>query len=275
MGTTDYEYPWRNPEKMRELYVEEQLSEQDIADRFDTAGSVIHRWLKRHDIPSRKRGDTHSTKETPWRDESTLRRLHIDEGLSSYKIADRLDCSYQTVHDWLTRHDIETRDSPSQKKEADCPPRAELEEKYNTGLTTAELASEYGVYQQRVWQWLYDYGIERRPPAHGLSGEDSYGWVDNPIQREYDPLWRKQREKAIERDGECARCGMSRSEHRDEIGRDITVHHLRKARLFDSVDKAHELKNLITLCLPCHRAIERFPIDVRHIQEEHRGRDDG
>lgn len=270
MGENDCVYPWRDAEKLRELYVEDRMSESEIADEFDTSGSVIHRWLTRHEIPTRNQ-DRYFRGDNPWRDESTMRQLYLDEGLSTYEIGERLGCSYQTAHDWLTRHGIKTRKSPAQKKEVDCPSRSELEQKYNSGLTTAELAAEYSVCQQRVWQWLADYDIERRPPANELSGVDSYNWVDNPIQREYDPLWKAQREKAIERDVECARCGMTRDEHRDEIGRDITVHHLRKARLFDDVEEAHELGNLITLCLPCHQAVERYPIDVRHIQEEHRG----
>lgn len=260
------EYPWRDAERLRTLYLEKELSQNQIAEKLGTSGSVIHRWLNRHDIETRKRGDTRSTSDTPWRDEDTMRQLYVEEGLSTYQIGEELGCSYQTAHDWLERHDVETRESPTQKAEKKRPPKEELREKYESGLSTEELGEEYGVPQQTAWGWLEQYDIDRRLPGHLLSGEDSYAWVEENIQTEYGPLWREQREKAIERDGECVRCGMSREEHKEAIGRDITVHHLRKARKFEDLEDAHDLDNLITLCLPCHQAVERFPIDVRHIQ---------
>lgn len=55
------------------------------------------------------------------------------------------------------------------------------------------------------------------------------------------------RETVIKRDEErCLHCGMLRSEHREEYGRDITVDHI------DGNRKNNDLSNLQTLCLRCH-----------------------
>lgn len=55
------------------------------------------------------------------------------------------------------------------------------------------------------------------------------------------------REKAIQRDGEkCAECSLTREEHVNKYGPDITVDHI------DGNRKNNSLTNLRTLCLSCH-----------------------
>lgn len=62
------------------------------------------------------------------------------------------------------------------------------------------------------------------------------------------------RELAIERDGfACVRCGMTRREHKNRFGRDITVDHIDGfGRNTPRVDKHNNLDNLQTLCCVCH-----------------------
>lgn len=62
------------------------------------------------------------------------------------------------------------------------------------------------------------------------------------------------RELAIQRDGEkCVRCGMTRAEHRERFGRDITVDHIDgHGRYTPRELNNNDLSNLETLCAPCH-----------------------
>lgn len=62
------------------------------------------------------------------------------------------------------------------------------------------------------------------------------------------------REIVIKRDGErCVKCGMSRQEHIERFGRDITVDHIDgNGRNNPAQTKNNQLHNLQTLCLPCH-----------------------
>ncbi|WP_176696629.1 homing endonuclease associated repeat-containing protein [Haloparvum sedimenti] len=78
--------------------------------------------------------------------------------------------------------------------------------------------------------------------------------------------WPQIREEIITRDNEsCLRCGMDREAHREKFGRDLPVHHRIPRRRFyndpdQSVDDADMPSNLLTLCIPCHRRLERLPV---------------
>jgi len=70
----------------------------------------------------------------------------------------------------------------------------------------------------------------------------------------YDNVYRfgGNRELAIQRDSEkCVMCGMTRQEHREKYGRDITIDHIDNQGR-NTPKKNHELNNLQTLCLSCH-----------------------
>ena len=67
------------------------------------------------------------------------------------------------------------------------------------------------------------------------------------------------RETAIQRDGEkCVVCGMTRDEHKEKYGRDISVDHIDGfGRNKPSAEKNNNLDNLQTLCLSCHGKKDR------------------
>ncbi|MFC6765474.1 HNH endonuclease [Natrinema soli] len=54
-----------------------------------------------------KNADT--TADAPWRSEQTLRDLYHGDRLSQREIADKLGCGRGTVHRWMDRHGIDTR----------------------------------------------------------------------------------------------------------------------------------------------------------------------
>lgn len=82
--------------------------------------------------------------------------------------------------------------------------------------------------------------------------------------RKFGSNWPQQREKRIQKDREqCADCGLSRSAHYAEWGRDLDVHHIRPRAEFihdeelSLEEDGNTLSNLLTLCLKCHK--EREP----------------
>lgn len=62
------------------------------------------------------------------------------------------------------------------------------------------------------------------------------------------------REDVIIRDkGRCVKCGMTREEHYEKFGRDITVDHIDGTGCNTPASrKNNSMDNLQTLCLPCH-----------------------
>lgn len=78
--------------------------------------------------------------------------------------------------------------------------------------------------------------------------------------------WPQIREEIIDRDNEaCLRCGMDRKTHREQFGRDLPVHHrIPRRRFFNdpnrSVEDSNVPSNLLTVCIPCHRRLERLPV---------------
>lgn len=49
--------PYRDEERLRELYIEKQMNQNEIAEEFGVAGSTIGNWLRKFDIPVRSIGE--------------------------------------------------------------------------------------------------------------------------------------------------------------------------------------------------------------------------
>lgn len=107
-------------------------------------------------------------------------------------------------------------------------------------------------------KWRSEYRAGENAPAWEGGGELYRG-----------PNWLKQRDRAVERDGrQCQRCGCTESEHFDEYGRELSVHHLTPVREFyreagdeePDFTEVNALDNLVTLCVKCHRRIEELPV---------------
>lgn len=78
------------------------------------------------------------------------------------------------------------------------------------------------------------------------------------------------REAVILRDDECCvNCGMTREDHKEKFGRDITVNHKDHCSKRSNNDSFfgkpnNELSNLETLCLHCHGSVDgRYSVKLR------------
>jgi len=108
------DHPWHDEDRLRTLYVDRELTIQETAEELGCHWLTVRKWLGTHDIEVRSRNP-----EIPneLRNREKLLRLYRGEGMSTYQIADELDCAPSTVHDYLSEHDIETRSIGSQSGE--------------------------------------------------------------------------------------------------------------------------------------------------------------
>lgn len=123
--------------------------------------------------------------------------------------------------------------------------------------------SGHGVstYQRRFGQWstaVREAGFEPRtvgPPP----GEENGYWKGG-YEPYYGPNWAEQRRAARDRDGYCCvACGMSDGEHKDKLGWELEVHHIKPFAECEDYFEANDLENLITLCRTHHREYEELP----------------
>ena len=271
--------PWRDGEKLRELYHEHELSTSQIAEVLDVAQSTIIKWMNRNGIERRAVKEAHDIKdehpasgpreETP--DEVTdaewLRERYASESMSCLEIADLLGCSKTCVENWVHKHGIEMRPGP--RKGEDSPNYGteipllqdgdKLRELYwDKRLSTTEIAARAGTTAATVHRWLVRNEIETRSASEAvLSGPDHPNWKGGGSCY-YGPHWHRKRRAAIDRDGgACVRCGVNQSQHKQRRGESLHVHHLRPFRTFDDHEEANQLDNLVTVCRQCHNALEK------------------
>lgn len=73
---------------------------------------------------------------------------------------------------------------------------------------------------------------------------------------DYGPNWREVRQETLETHGRyCQRCELTEAAHIKKHGISLNVHHIKPARLFESIEDANRIDNLEPLCNSCHGAL--------------------
>lgn len=264
---------YRDEEWLREQYRDLSRSSIDIADQCDVNPATICKWLNRHGIEIRS--DREQAKQysdsDEWRksisdtktdgrseqlqNEQWLREQYVDKDLSTYEIAELVGVTRPTVCNWLNRHGIEIADpGPENPGKVDQLRDEEwLRAQYvDERRPTTSIAEQLDVDHKTVRSYLRSHGIEIRE----MRGSDHPQWKGG-YDEYYGPQWDEQREKALRRDQyRCQDCGIIEPDHRQKWDTGLNVHHIIPYRKFHSDSKAHELENLITLCLSCHKVAE-------------------
>ncbi|MFB6192858.1 MAG: hypothetical protein ABEK00_01270, partial [Candidatus Nanohaloarchaea archaeon] len=93
-------------DELREFYIKEEMSSNEIAEKYGCSKRTILKRLREYDIPRRSSGPKR-------RDDITkekLEKLYVVEELSTRDIAEKLDTGRSTVYSKLKKFDIPTRD---------------------------------------------------------------------------------------------------------------------------------------------------------------------
>lgn len=156
--------PWQDGETLREKYVNEQRSSHELADEWGCCHTTVLKWVKRHGIQTR--GDGGSEVNAPYRDEETLRELHIEQGLNIHEIADKFDTSYKTIWKWMDKLGVEHNTDYSR-----CGPDPKYDEK-------RPHAESYEYVYENVDGQIYIMKIHRLVAyAHGmLDGDELFDY---------------------------------------------------------------------------------------------------
>jgi predicted DNA-binding protein YlxM (UPF0122 family) len=106
---------------LRNLYHQEKLSLQEIADKYTTTATSVWRWLKEHGIARRKFSDARKIALQKGRVRNIsadIRRLYCQEGLSLQEIADRHGTTPQSVFRWFKKYGIARRNRSAARQVA-------------------------------------------------------------------------------------------------------------------------------------------------------------
>lgn len=93
--------PWRDEQKLRELYKQRGLTSYEVADKLGCSQNCIMRWLHRYGIE----------RDQPWKDKETLVELYVDRQMTTYEIGDKFGVSATAIGRALKDHGIRRRKS--------------------------------------------------------------------------------------------------------------------------------------------------------------------
>lgn len=104
--------PYKDPEILRELYIDEGLTRAEIADELDCSMGDVRYHIEKHDIITEAR---------PWRDPETLREKCEEEHIPVPELADRWNCGKTTLYWHMQKHGIESPKFAKEKKSQNVP----------------------------------------------------------------------------------------------------------------------------------------------------------
>lgn len=147
-------------DRLRRLYVEEQMTISQVAASLGVAPQTVHNRLVAAQIPRRPSPSTPRSDVT----DDTIRRLYIDLNWSVADIAAHLGCATSTVYGRLDRMGVARR--AARPRQDPLPDDHELKRLYEVeGLSLRLIAERYAVSAQAVRGWTTEAGINRRPPG--------------------------------------------------------------------------------------------------------------
>lgn len=101
---------YKDADVLEEEYWIKNKTLSEIGDTFGVSGSTISYWMGKLGVPVVSQSDNQV-----YHDEDLLRKLYHEEGLSTYKIADRARVADTTILSWMERHGVERRPANSEK----------------------------------------------------------------------------------------------------------------------------------------------------------------
>lgn len=152
------ERPWRNEARLRQMYLEEEMSTYEIGEVLGCSRVTVSNWLSEFEIERRDR----QPDDCPLQDEELLRELYLQRELSLSGVAENVGCTVWKVRYWLTHHGIETREpGGSTFAVPELTDYNWIQTKYiEEELTSIEIAEFLDCSPRTVSAWLDKHGID-------------------------------------------------------------------------------------------------------------------
>ena len=251
----NHDNPWHDEETLRRLYYGQELTVRRIATRFDAGESTILYWMDKFGIERRDR----PKKEGQYKDKNWLETQLNEEGKSYSKIAEECGVTFAAVSYWAEEFGISREyDGYGIRKDAPINDPEWLAEEYEE-KSMQQIADGQNVSRSVVETRLKRFDIPTKDRSE-YCGEDH--WLYEGGRQGYGPGWNKEKRRRVrERDQFKCRhpgCAVTQDEHLEDEGRKLPVHHIQKARHFESPEERNAMDNLITLCRTHHRVWERM-----------------
>jgi len=246
------------------------LSNEELAEELDVAHSTISRWKRSHlDLP---RACEKNRVEYEYGDSicEILDRLHNEELMTTYEMADELGVARKSIERWWEDCPGVKKRSQSEATELAYSQMSEEERMKQVKAAHETLRENYANGEGTLQKWHRDNPERAKQQAReaaalgtpareqngmeGVTGQDHHGWTGGKSL--YDALkkqlpgrsWYSIRE--TERADQCYKCGCS-------DGR-LSIHHIVPVMAGGTNGEY----NRMTLCEECHGVVEAFTWDV-------------
>lgn len=177
--TREANAPWRDEELLREKYYGEGMTGPEIAEEWGCSARTISTWREKHGIETKPQNYGEA-----WADEERLRKLYVEDRMTTYEIAEKFDVNDTTISRALDRNGIQSRSGgsglePNQPwHDEDTLRELYVEEK----LTAEEIGERLGCSQATVLLNMRECGIPRRHNLpHFKTREDGYEVIRHKI----------------------------------------------------------------------------------------------
>lgn len=162
---------------------------------------------------------------------------------------DHFFCDQNCYNSWQLGRTTDYNESQKTQTHSDCPQCGNRFE-----LTTPQRHNSHRSFCSN--------NCSRNWMSEFQSGDKNPQWKGGK-ERYYGSNWNQLREEIIERDdSKCQICECTQSEHFEQYGGDLHVHHITRLLDFDTIDEANKSENLITLCTSCHSGVEQGTVEL-------------
>ncbi|MFW9889942.1 MAG: helix-turn-helix domain-containing protein [Candidatus Thorarchaeota archaeon] len=230
-----------DPEKVRRLYFERNLTQALIARKLGVSPATIRRIFKDKGWEARRSRYT----------DEDIRRLYIHNRLSKSEIARVLGIANSTVHRAFERNQWPTFPPPTKANPE------EARKLYEKGLTHREIAEKLGVARTTIGSYLRNLGIRRRK----FQSDAERQRAKREQARRQSKKVKDLRDKLFGK--ECKVCRADRKKRKLAIHKKDFTEHEMNALWKLSYLRTVNPNDWAALCVMCHRGVHWIYDDLK------------